>query len=209
MSSKELRRRECSGVTSSDTVFSAISSLQINKRAEYQHPSELLGISGDIQEFSVQLSSPFFSCPDSIFIPVNTSNACKLFICHFVVIIVYSSSIFRNSQKPFKWVSFVQCGLFYLIFSYFIKWTKTTTPTASLETVKIPLTIEPCEAGQYNCSLVLKASNDIRVYHIECTIRNPNSEVEMEFTAPAHQNVQQQVPIVSCFVLFFKTFLVY
>ena len=68
------------------------------------------------------------------------------------------------------------------------------------ETVKLPITIRPCEAGQYNCSVVLKSSNDIRVYRIECTIKNADSEIEMEFTSPAHQSVVQDVPIVSVIV---------
>jgi len=44
---------------------------------------------------------------------------------------------------------------------------------------------------------VLRAANDIRVYRIECTIKNPHSEVEMEFTSPAHQSVVQNVPVVN------------
>lgn len=80
MSEKELKRRQRSGVTSSETILSAISCLQINKKADYQHPSQLLGIASDIQEFSVQLSSPYFSCPDSISIPVDVSaSSCKFY----------------------------------------------------------------------------------------------------------------------------------
>jgi len=63
--------------------------------------------------------------------------------------------------------------------------------------VKLPITVLQCEPGQYNCSVVLKAPNDIRVYRIECTVKHDNSEIEMEFTSPTHQNVMQEVPVVS------------
>jgi len=46
MSDKEIRRRERTGVTSAETILNAVSCLQINQKAEYQHPSELLGING-------------------------------------------------------------------------------------------------------------------------------------------------------------------
>ena len=81
MSEKELKRRQRSGVTSSETILSAISCLQINKKAEYHRPSHLLGITSDIQEFSIQLSSPYFSCQDTISIPVDVSaSSCKFYM---------------------------------------------------------------------------------------------------------------------------------
>ena len=95
MSEKELKRRQRSGVTSSETILSAISCLQINKKAEYHHPSHLLGITSDIQEFSIQLSSPYFSCQDTISIPVDVSaSSCKFNLNELILFFISKDFIF-------------------------------------------------------------------------------------------------------------------
>ena len=104
----------------------------------------------------------------------------KLFKC-FVNLILEANRI----------VHVCSCNSFYNLILF--------QPTPAPETVKLPLTISPCEVGQYNCSVVLKAANDIRVYRIECTIKDADSDIEMEFTSPAHQSVSQDIPIVSNF----------
>lgn len=65
------------------------------------------------------------------------------------------------------------------------------------ETVSFPITVIPSPPGQYSCDIIMKAPNDVRVYHVECTLKYKDVQVELEFTSPTHQTVLQNVPIVS------------
>ncbi|XP_057307230.1 cilia and flagella-associated protein 47-like isoform X2 [Hydractinia symbiolongicarpus] len=143
MCEKELKRRELTGITSSETILSAVSSLQINEEVEYTHPADVLGIAGSLQNFTVDVTSPFFKIPPTVCVPLSSAD---------------------KSEK---------------------------------ETVKIPLTVEPCKPGQYPCKVILKSLNDIRVYHIECTVNYAGTCIELEFSSPTHQKVLQNVPIIN------------
>ena len=65
------------------------------------------------------------------------------------------------------------------------------------ETVSFPITVIPSPPGQYSCDIIMKAPNDVRVYHVECTLKYKDVQVELEFTSPTHQTALQNVPIVS------------
>ena len=69
------------------------------------------------------------------------------------------------------------------------------------ENVKLPVTLLPTKPGQYPCTITLQAPNDIRVYHIECTVKLPDSVTELQFTCATHSNVVQHVPVVSATLL--------
>ncbi len=62
------------------------------------------------------------------------------------------------------------------------------------------LPVEFCAktAGHYPCKVILKSQDDVRVFHIECTVIPEGNEAQIEFTSPVHQPVTQNIPIVSC-----------
>ncbi len=64
-------------------------------------------------------------------------------------------------------------------------------------TMDLPISFRATEPGHYKCRVTLKSQDDVRVYHIECTVTPEGSEATIEFTAPTHQAVTQDIPIVS------------
>ncbi|XP_070567350.1 cilia- and flagella-associated protein 47-like [Ptychodera flava] len=68
-----------------------------------------------------------------------------------------------------------------------------------LEEGAVPLAIKfvPKGSGHYPCRVTLRAPNDIRVYQIECTVNPEGTAAEIEFTAPVHQSITQEIPIVN------------
>ena len=67
-------------------------------------------------------------------------------------------------------------------------------------TVSLPVRFSPKSAGHYPCRVVLRSANDIRVYLIECTVNPEGTAAQIEFMAPVHQSVSQEIPIVSSFL---------
>ena len=63
--------------------------------------------------------------------------------------------------------------------------------------IELPVEFKAAEPGHYPCEIVLRGSDDVRVYRIECTVNPEGSTAELMFTAPVHQNVTQEIPIVS------------
>lgn len=74
MCEKELKRRELTGITSSETILSAVSSLQINETVEYTHPADVLGITGSLQKFTVEVTSPFFKISPTVCVPLSSAD---------------------------------------------------------------------------------------------------------------------------------------
>lgn len=74
MSEKEKQRREITGKLSSDTILNAMNSLVLNESATICHPSEILGVSGEMKEFSIELTSPYFIAPKTIRIKMSDNN---------------------------------------------------------------------------------------------------------------------------------------
>ncbi|XP_041462969.1 cilia- and flagella-associated protein 47-like isoform X1 [Lytechinus variegatus] len=63
--------------------------------------------------------------------------------------------------------------------------------------VPLPIRFAPKGAGHYPCRVVLRSPNDIRVYQIECTVNPEGTVAQIEFTAPVHQSVSQNIPVVN------------
>ncbi|XP_059154686.1 cilia- and flagella-associated protein 47-like isoform X2 [Physella acuta] len=53
------------------------------------------------------------------------------------------------------------------------------------------------EPGHYPATITLRAIDDIRVYKIECIVNQEGSTAELEFNAPLHQTVTQNIPVVN------------
>jgi hypothetical protein len=64
------------------------------------------------------------------------------------------------------------------------------------DTAQIPITFDPKGPGHYPCQIILRSAHDTRVYQIECTVSPKGSALQLEFTAPAHQSVTQDIPVV-------------
>ena len=73
MSEKELKRRDLTGMTSSETILSAISALQLSG-SEYVQPTEMLGLTETLQEFQVEVTSPHFKVPSTLCMPITDSK---------------------------------------------------------------------------------------------------------------------------------------
>ena len=65
------------------------------------------------------------------------------------------------------------------------------------ENARLPVAFIPDGPGHYQCRIVMKAPNDIRVYQIEVTTNPEGSDIELEFTSPTHESVTQNIPVVS------------
>lgn len=66
--------------------------------------------------------------------------------------------------------------------------------------VPLPIRFAPKGAGHYPCRVVLRSPNDIRVYQIECSVNPEGTVAQIEFTAPVHQSVPQNIPVVSLLI---------
>ena len=67
----------------------------------------------------------------------------------------------------------------------------------TLSSAQLPVKFKSNEPGHYPCRIVLTSLDDIRVYHIECTVAPQGSEAQLEFSAPTHQAITQDIPVVS------------
>ena len=63
--------------------------------------------------------------------------------------------------------------------------------------MELPIKFKASEPGHYPCTIILTSPEDIRVYKVECTVNPEGSTAEIKFTAPVHQSVSQDIPIVS------------
>ncbi|KAK7478911.1 hypothetical protein BaRGS_00029892 [Batillaria attramentaria] len=63
--------------------------------------------------------------------------------------------------------------------------------------VELPVSFFAKSPGHYPCQIILRSMDDIRVYRIECTVNPEGSTAEMVFSAPVHQSITQEIPIVN------------
>ncbi|XP_052240686.1 cilia- and flagella-associated protein 47-like isoform X3 [Dreissena polymorpha] len=61
----------------------------------------------------------------------------------------------------------------------------------------IPVRFLAEEPGHYPCQIILRGPDDVRVFRIECTVNPEGSTAELAFSAPVHQNVTQEIPLVN------------
>ena len=64
---------------------------------------------------------------------------------------------------------------------------------------ELPVQFKAREPGHYPATVTLRSIDDIRVYRIECTVNPEGNTAELEFYAPVHQSVKQEIPIVSLY----------
>ncbi|KAG7467070.1 hypothetical protein MATL_G00149440 [Megalops atlanticus] len=65
------------------------------------------------------------------------------------------------------------------------------------QVVLVPMQFRPKAAGRYQCQVVLRSWQDVRVHLLEAVVRGEGSHAQLEFTAPAHQSVTQDIPLNS------------
>ncbi|XP_064167628.1 cilia- and flagella-associated protein 47-like [Anguilla rostrata] len=63
------------------------------------------------------------------------------------------------------------------------------------EGVWVPLQFRPGSEGRYRCQVALRSWQDVRVHALEVTVRGEELQAELEFTAPAHTSVTQDIPL--------------
>lgn len=63
--------------------------------------------------------------------------------------------------------------------------------------MELPIKFKAQEPGHYPCEIVLRGTDDVRVYKIECTVNPEGSTAEIQFKTPVHQSVSQEIPVVS------------
>ncbi|NXY21220.1 CFA47 protein, partial [Atrichornis clamosus] len=63
------------------------------------------------------------------------------------------------------------------------------------DTVELPLKFTPQYTGCYHCQILLRSSNDLRVYEVECVVNADQADAQLEFLSPAYQTVTQDIPI--------------
>lgn len=63
--------------------------------------------------------------------------------------------------------------------------------------VELPIQFTAKDPGHYPCQIELCAPDDVRVYKVECTVNPEGSTAELEFKAPVHQSVTQEIPIAN------------
>ncbi|KAK3775916.1 hypothetical protein RRG08_017206 [Elysia crispata] len=62
---------------------------------------------------------------------------------------------------------------------------------------ELPVQFRAKEPGHYPATITLRSNDDIRVYRIECTVNPEGSTAELEFSAPVHQSITQEIPIMN------------
>ncbi|XP_021363645.1 cilia- and flagella-associated protein 47-like isoform X2 [Mizuhopecten yessoensis] len=63
--------------------------------------------------------------------------------------------------------------------------------------MELPIKFKAKEPGHYPCEIILRGSDDVRVYKIECTVNPEGSTAELQFKTPVHQSVSQEIPVVN------------
>ncbi|XP_053397416.1 cilia- and flagella-associated protein 47-like isoform X4 [Mercenaria mercenaria] len=63
--------------------------------------------------------------------------------------------------------------------------------------IEIPVKFYAEDPGHYPVEIILRGTDDVRVFRIECTVNPEGSTAEINFTSPVHQNVTQEIPLVN------------
>lgn len=72
-----------------------------------------------------------------------------------------------------------------------------TAGTSRKGNLEIPVRFHATDPGHYPCEIVLRGNDDVRVFKIECTVHPEGNNAEIQFSAPVHQNVTQEIPLVN------------
>ncbi|KAJ8400757.1 hypothetical protein AAFF_G00391110 [Aldrovandia affinis] len=63
--------------------------------------------------------------------------------------------------------------------------------------VWMPVGFRPRVEGRYQCQVVLRSGQDIRVHHVEVIVHREGNPTVVEFAIPAHQSLTQYIPLNS------------
>ncbi|XP_033113331.1 cilia- and flagella-associated protein 47-like isoform X2 [Anneissia japonica] len=173
MNSTEIKRRQKTGTLAAGTVTAAIAALGLSDRGVISDQSLTL-LSNKKQEgktFSVETSSRFFSAPSSVTMPSPLELKARS-----------AQDVMRNGEITKR----SPAGL-----------VGSKGVILDEGSVRLPIKFVPKEAGHYPCQLVLRSPKDIRVYMLECTVSPEGSAAQIEFTAPVHQSITQDIPIIN------------
>ncbi|XP_077977423.1 cilia- and flagella-associated protein 47-like [Glandiceps talaboti] len=170
MSNKEIERRKITGTLSSSSVTAAIAKLEI-------------AANGKVGESTKFKSPALLKKKDTECQVFDVDINSKFFTVPESVTIPPMDKLKSTTDDV------MECG----------------SPTHKSQTglvldsgsVKLPIQFVPKGAGHYPCRVVLRAGNDIRVFQIECTVNPEGTAAEIEFTAPVHQSITQEIPIVN------------
>ncbi|XP_071954714.1 cilia- and flagella-associated protein 47-like isoform X2 [Antedon mediterranea] len=173
MNTTEIKRRQKTGTLAAATVTAAIAALGLSDSKII--PEQSLVMSGKMQPesktFVVETSSKYFSAPSTITMPSPLEVKARS-----------AQEIMRNGQVAKR----SSVGLI-----------GTKGVILDEGSVRLPVKFIPKDPGHYPCQLVLRSSNDIRVYHLECTVSAEGTAAQIEFTAPVHQSITQDIPIIN------------
>ncbi|XP_033635373.1 cilia- and flagella-associated protein 47-like isoform X1 [Asterias rubens] len=175
MSQTEIRRRHVTGTLASGSVTAAIAALGLTDESVLSGKTSANPNSKTDKpegtNFSVEVNSKYFETTPAMFVPSPLT------------------------LKPKSAAEIVMNGH-----------TVDTSPAGLVGnrgvilddgTVSLPVRFSPKSAGHYPCRVVLRSANDIRVYLIECTVNPEGTAAQIEFMAPVHQSVSQEIPIVN------------
>ncbi|XP_072178621.1 cilia- and flagella-associated protein 47-like [Diadema setosum] len=177
MSDAEIRRRQLTGTLASGSVTAAIAALGLtDDHIITKSQSAVIFNTKQDQKpegtrFSVEVNSKFFEAPMHFFIPSPLAKKPKS-----------AGDVVRNGHR-------VERSAAGLVGSSGVVMDDGVIP--------LPIRFTPKGAGHYPCRVVLRSPNDIRVYQIECTVNPEGTVAQIEFTAPVHQSVSQDIPIVN------------
>lgn len=108
---------------------------------------------------------------------------------HTVYLVEYDSEYFRMPEV----LNMPSQGEFRFNF------TTTATKSINLEgsVSVLPVEFRAKNPGHYPCQIIMRSQEDIRVYRIECLVNPEGNIAEMSFSAPVHQSILQEIPIVN------------
>ncbi|XP_022089961.1 cilia- and flagella-associated protein 47-like isoform X2 [Acanthaster planci] len=175
MTETEIRRRQTTGTLASGSVTAAIAALGLTDETVLTgKTSANPNTKSDKPEgtrFMVEVNSKYFETPSTLFVPSPLTLKPKS-----------AAEIVTNGHM----VDRSPAGL-----------VGNTGVILDDGTVSLPVKFTPKSAGHYPCRVVLRSPNDIRVYLIECTVNPEGTAAHIEFTAPVHQSVSQEIPLVN------------
>ncbi|XP_013416633.1 cilia- and flagella-associated protein 47 isoform X1 [Lingula anatina] len=170
MSELEIQRRKTTGTLATGTVTArAFDLLSTSGVPAVRHPPPQ---SPEGTVFTVEIDSPYFAAPATLTLPNPLYRKARTAMDD-------PTKAPRNTGRS-------PAGLH-----------GKTGVVLDEGSVELPITFAPSSPGHYPCRVVLKSQDDIRVYRIECTVNPEGSNAELEFTAPVHQSIMQDIPIIN------------
>ena len=113
--------------------------------------------------------------------------------------LLFFFALFSHAFHGLAAIDFTLCKHFVnSCFQNSLPWSKLLDVNLADGVAELPVQFRAKEPGHYPATITLRSNDDIRVYRIECTVNPEGSTAELEFSAPVHQSITQEIPIVSC-----------